>query len=74
MKISKEKALEFKNRWRIVNEIQRKEPQKLSPLKKLHQLKILMKWAKDFGWIETLKSEELAVRKRWIKLKKLYHA
>lgn len=73
MKITKKQALEFKKRWKIVNKVQLKELRKSSVVEKLNQLTVLMSWAKDFGWINTLKAEELAVRERWIKLRRIYH-
>lgn len=72
--ITKEEALEFKKRWEIVNEAERKELRETPPAKKMQQLATLMQWVKDFGWNEALKSGENEVRERWIKLKRLYHA
>lgn len=71
-KITKKEALAFKSRWEIVNNAERQELRKTPVVQKLYQLTTLMGWVKDFGWDETLKTEESEVRERWIKLKRLY--
>jgi hypothetical protein len=70
--ITKKEALEFKRRWKAVNEAELKELRRTSPAKKFRQLLVLMQCVKDFGWDEALKEGEAEVRVRWLKLKKLY--
>ena len=69
-RITKNEALEFKRRWEIVNEAERQELRETTPSEKLKQLSVLMGWVKDFKWDDALKSEELEVRERWIRLKR----
>ncbi len=73
--ISREEALEFKRRWELVNEAEKKELRETPPAKKLLQLSALMSSIKAFaGWAEALRMEEDEVRKRWNKLKEAYNA
>jgi hypothetical protein len=70
--ITKKEALEFKRRWKAVNEAEKMELRNTSPAQKFKQLAVLMQWVKGFGWGKALKAEEAEVRKRWLKLKRLY--
>jgi len=72
-KITKEEAIAFRNRWKMVNEAELQELRKTSTIQKFCQLTTLMGWIKDFGWDEALKTEVSEVRERWIKLKRLWH-
>ncbi len=71
--ITKKEAREFKGRWRLVNEAEQRELRRTSPAQKFRQLTVLMQWVKGFGWEKALKTEEAEVRKRWLKLKRLYN-
>lgn len=71
--ITKDELIKFKMRWEIVNEAEKQELRKTTINQKLHQLTTLMQWVRDFKWDESLKSEEINVRERWIKLKRLNH-
>ncbi len=71
-RITKNEALEFKRRWKMVNEAERQELRETPPFKKLKQLSVLMGWVKDFKWDDALKSEESEVRERWIRLGRFY--
>ncbi len=71
--ITKKEAREFKRRWRLVNEAEKRELRRTSPAQKFRQLAVLMQWVKGFGWEKALKAEEAEVRKRWAKLKRLYN-
>ena len=66
--ITKKEALEFKRRWKAVNEAEKMELRSTSPVQKFKQLLVLMQWVKGFGWEKALKAEEAEEIK---KLKKL---
>lgn len=72
--MEKKEALEFKRRWEIVNEAEKRELRETPPSEKLKQLSVLMGWVKDFKWDDAMKAGESEVRERWIKLKRYYHA
>ena len=71
--ITKKEAMEFKRRWKAVNEFEQRELRRTSPAQKFRRLTVLMQWVKGFGWEKALKAEEAEVRRRWLKLKRLYN-
>jgi hypothetical protein len=70
--MSREEALAFKARWRLVNEAEEEELRATPPAKKLRQLAALMASVQAMGWSEALREGEEEVRARWIKLRKAY--
>jgi len=71
-RITKAEAKAFKTRWKAVNSAEKEELRKTSGAKKLRQLAALMSSAKSLGWTEALASEEVEVRNRWNRLRRVY--
>jgi hypothetical protein len=63
--MTKEEALEFKNRWEAVNERIWEEIRQKSLEEKLRDLVSLYHSARSFGWIEKVSVGEDEVRARW---------
>jgi hypothetical protein len=72
--ITKEDAMAFRKRWKMVNAFEESELRALSANEKLGQLAMLMAFAKELDWTEALEREASKVRNRWNKLRKAYHA
>lgn len=69
--ISRAEARRFKKRWGVVNAAERREL-RATPLKdKLRQLAALMASAEELGWTEAPAAEEIEVRARWNRLRKV---
>ena len=71
-RISKEEARAFVERWRLVNERQRRELLAMTPEEKFRQLATLMASAHRFGLREEDDPETLEVRRRWSRLRSKY--
>jgi hypothetical protein len=69
-----EEARAFKERWRLVNEADRAELQRLTPDDRIRQLAILMAMARSMGWAEKLEAESAASGENWQRLRRLYRA
>ena len=67
-----EEARTFKERWRLVNEADRAELQRLTPLEKFRQLEAVMECAQRMGWIEKLESEPNRASENWLRLRRAY--
>ncbi|HEX7997403.1 MAG TPA: hypothetical protein VF528_03215 [Pyrinomonadaceae bacterium] len=71
--MTKEEALQFKARWRMVDDFNAEEARRAPLSLKLHQLALMYEAAQVFGWAAALKKGEEEVRERWRRLKELYH-
>ena len=71
-RMTREEALAFQARWRLVSEAELEELRATSPETKLRQLAALMASVEPMGWTEALQAEEQEVRERWIRLRKAY--
>lgn len=67
--MTKEEALQFKERWKRVNRITTDEARRTSVEERLRQLEVLFRSVRSFGWEERMQSGEDEVRARWVKLK-----
>ncbi len=67
--MTKEEARAWKERWRLVNEIERQELRAMTPIEKLRQLATMMEAARDFGWQTSTPEEIEAIRARWRRLR-----
>lgn len=67
--ISKQEALEFTARWKLVNQRIISEICSMPFDEKLKQLEVMYESAQEFGWAEGLASDEARVRELWIRLK-----
>jgi hypothetical protein len=70
--LSKEDALAFRERWRLVNAREIEEMRSASMELKLQQFNTLLAWARELGWNEELRKGEAEVRERWMRLRKAY--
>lgn len=61
---------EFRNRWKKIKIFEKKEAQKLSIKQKIWQLESLMRIGMGLGMDFREDKEKLAVRSRWVFLKK----
>jgi hypothetical protein len=73
-RITPEEARAFKERWRLVNEADRAELQRLTPDDRIRQLAILMASVRSMGWAEKLEAESAASCENWQRLRRLYLA
>ncbi len=71
-KLSKAEAGAFRERWRLVNSREEQELRSTSPELKWQQFLTLLRWAREFGWTETLSEGEAEVRERWARLRKAH--
>lgn len=67
--LTKEEALEFRERWRLVNARTAKEISEATPEQKLRATAIMFEAAQVLGWADRLAQGEAEVRERWIKLR-----
>jgi len=67
--LTKEEAIQFRERWRLVNERTAQEVRDTSPAEKLRETAIMFEAAHDLGWVDQLAQGEEEVRARWILLK-----
>lgn len=70
MKSDKKSFQKFKQRWRVVQAIEEHELRNMSIQEKFIQLVSLMRMGLGLGFRRKEDEETLAVRARWIKLKK----
>jgi len=71
--LTKEEALAFQDRWRLVNEAIIEEVRTTPVETKLRQLGGLVASAYALGWDEKLRQGEEAVRDRWLALKRKFN-
>lgn len=67
--MTKREALEFKARWKMVNDFTAGEARRTPAALKLRQLALMYEAAQKFGWAEALREGEDAVRERWRRLR-----
>jgi hypothetical protein len=67
--MTKEEARQFKERWRLVNEVTIEEARRTPVSIKLQQLTLMYEAGQTLGWTEALKAGEDEVRERWRRLK-----
>ena len=70
--MTKEEALQFKERWKLVNDFTDEEARLTPPDVKLRQVALLYEAAQAFGWAEALREGEDEVHERWRRLKEFY--
>jgi hypothetical protein len=67
--LTKEEAIRFQERWRLVNARTAQEIRDASPEEKLRETAVMFEAAHSLGWVDRLAQDEEAVRERWILLK-----
>jgi hypothetical protein len=67
--LTREEAIRFKERWRLVNARTAQEVLDTSPEEKLRETAVMFEAAHSLGWVDRLSQDEEAVRERWILLK-----
>jgi hypothetical protein len=67
--MTKEEALRFKSRWKLVNEFTAEEARLAPAALKLRQLALMYEAAQTFGWDEALADDKEVVRERWRRLR-----
>lgn len=67
--MTKEEALQFKERWKRVNQATIEEARNTSVEERLRQLDLLYQAVQSFGWGERMRIGEEEVRARWVRLK-----
>jgi hypothetical protein len=68
--LTQAEARAFRRRWRLVNAREEEELRSTSLEVRLQQSNTLLRWARQFGWTESLGEGEDEVRKRWARLRK----
>jgi len=71
--LTKEEALAFQDRWRLVNEAIIEEIRTTPVETKFRQLGVLVASAYALGWDEKLRQGEEVVRDRWLALKRKFN-
>lgn len=71
--ISKEEARQFRERWRLVDELMKEEVRRTPVALKLHLLALMYETGCLLGWTESLREGEDEVRERWRRLKEKFH-
>lgn len=71
-KMTRPEMLEYKRRWKLVNDRDLKELRSTSVEEKFRQLAVLFAFAKEMGWDKILASEVDEVRARWRKIRDFY--
>jgi hypothetical protein len=71
--MTKEEALQFKERWRLVNEFINEESRLTTLAGKLQQFLTLFDLARELGWETGLRADDDEVRARWRRLKEVYY-
>ena len=71
--MTKEEAYQFKERWKLVNEMTIEEARRTPVSVKLHQLALMYEAGQALGWTEALREGEEEVRERWRLLKERLH-
>lgn len=71
--MTKEEARQFKERWRLVNEVTIEEARRTPVSVRLQQLVLMYEAGQTLGWDKALKEGEDEVRERWRRLKEKLH-
>jgi hypothetical protein len=71
--MTKEEALLFKQRWRLVNDRINDEVRQTPVSVKLQQLAIMFAAGPSLGWADNERAGEKEVRARWVRLKERAH-
>lgn len=69
--ISKEEALAYKTRWKLVREVERRELRKTPAEEKFRQLAALMFPPAEWAATGRPEDEELRIHNRWNRLRKI---
>lgn len=72
--VTKEEALQFKERWKLMNEFAIEEARHTPLSVKLHQLALMYEAGQALGWTEMTRESEEEVCERWRHLKEKLHA
>jgi hypothetical protein len=72
-KLTKAQARAFRTRWRLVNAREEEELRTTSLDVKWQQFNTLLRWAQQFGWMDSLDRGVTEVRERWMRLRKASH-
>ena len=65
--MTKEEALAFKERWRVVNEFTNEEARRRPVAERLRDLEILYQFGQQIGWAN--RDDDQEVRARWNRLR-----
>jgi hypothetical protein len=71
-KMTKTEAQAWAARWRLVNQAELDELRKTPPETKLRQLAALMASVDAFGWRAAFAADQVEVRERWNRLRRVY--
>ena len=72
--MTKEEALEFKQRWQLVNDFIAEEVRTTTPEMRFQQLRTMVATGSRFGKSESTTDAVAEVRERWLRLKDQLHA
>lgn len=72
MLMTKEEALAFKERWRLVNEFINEEIRQTPLSVKLQQFASMVQFARAMGWEEKLSQDDAEARAKWLRLQTAY--
>ncbi|HEV2914780.1 MAG TPA: hypothetical protein VGX92_15995 [Pyrinomonadaceae bacterium] len=72
--MTKEEAYQFKERWRLVNQVTIEEARRTPVSVKLRQLALMYEAGQALGWNQTFREGEEEVRERWRRLKERFNA
>jgi len=67
--LTKEEAIQYLERWRLVNARITQEIRDTSPKEKLRETAVMFEAAHSLGWTDSLAQGEEEARARWILLK-----
>jgi hypothetical protein len=67
--VTREEALQYTERWRLVEETLSEELRRTPVEVKLRQLSVMFEAAQSLGWVDGLRAGEDEVRERWRLLK-----
>ena len=70
--ITKAAARAFKKRWALVAGEEKRQLRRTPFARKLQQLNALMAWGEHFGWNRSGATGVEEVRKRWLRLHRVY--
>lgn len=70
--MNRKDALNYKARWRLVNERTAREAREATPAFKLEQLALMYEAGQQLGWDDGLRAGEEEVRARWQRLREFY--
>jgi transcriptional regulator with XRE-family HTH domain len=73
-RLKKAEAQAFKKRWETVNAAEREELAATPVVHKFLQLTALLTSARNLGWLDAPAEEEVQVRNRWARLRRVCHA